>query len=327
MTPLFSIGVTTYDRWALLRETLVSISRQTFGDFEVLVGNDHVAQPLSADDLGVDDPRLRIVNHPRNLGETGNMNALLALASGRYFTWLADDDLHAPRFLEATRTALETFGAQCAFASYAFGAAFPEEAVAATPPIRMLTGREFLREYLARSLKALGCYGVFETSILRALGGMERLGQGFSPYSDNLLAIRCGLLDRIAYVDAPLVLFRAHPGSVSLTSRDVAAYTTAQEALVERALPVLTAESLRADFARNLFMLLRWCIRDFAAVVARAGGLGGGAAVRYLRFVAAAARPLRGSGLYAPTLRFAARTGARVAVDMVRSVGRGAAPA
>ena len=51
-TPFFSIGVTTYNRPELLKQTLDSISMQTFSDFEVIVGNDFIQEPLSAAALG-----------------------------------------------------------------------------------------------------------------------------------------------------------------------------------------------------------------------------------------------------------------------------------
>ena len=105
--PLFSIGVTTYDRVELLIETLSSITAQTFTDFEVIVGNDNPERTLTAEALGVDDQRIRFVNHASNLGELNNMNTLLDISRGRYFTWLADDDLYAPTFLAAVAEALE----------------------------------------------------------------------------------------------------------------------------------------------------------------------------------------------------------------------------
>ena len=93
--PLFSIGVTTYDRLELLRETLQSVLRQDCTDVEILVGNDNPARILDAVIIGTSDPRVRIINHPVNLGEMGNMNALLSEAKGHYFSWLADDGLYA----------------------------------------------------------------------------------------------------------------------------------------------------------------------------------------------------------------------------------------
>src|SRR5580765_8313389 len=108
-TPLFSIGITTYDRVEMLIETLHSVLDQTCGDFEVIIGNDNPGRRLTAEFLKIHDPRVRIVNHERNLGELGNMNELVRLGRGRYFTWLADDDLLAPRFLDAMREALTRF--------------------------------------------------------------------------------------------------------------------------------------------------------------------------------------------------------------------------
>jgi glycosyltransferase involved in cell wall biosynthesis len=299
MRPFFSIGVTTYDRLALLKETLTSISRQTFEDFEVIVGNDHAERPLSLRVIGVDDPRIRIVNHPENLGEVGNMNALLRQTEGRYFTWLADDDLYAPGFLEAIYEALRKFdGPPAAFTSYEMG----RDPTLWTPPrsgtAELLTGREFVRGYLGRTLKVLGCCGLFDTAMLKAFGGMERLGVGFSPYSDNLLAIRCGVLSQVVYLETPLIFYRAHRESISLASRDLEAYHTAQADLLGRAVRILGTESLREDFARNLSELVRWCVRDFATVAARAGRLTLGQSIAYLMAIRPYVRHLRHSPFY-----------------------------
>src|SRR5713226_4574644 len=125
--PLFSFGVTTYDRVDLLAETLSSILRQTFCDFEIIVGNDNPNRTLSAASLGIHDSRIRFVNHSRNLGELGNMNSLLGLARGRYFTWIADDDLYAPNFLHAVHAALNKFEfPPCVYTSYVIASAIPE---------------------------------------------------------------------------------------------------------------------------------------------------------------------------------------------------------
>ncbi len=327
--PLFSIGVTTYDRLALLKQTLASVAGQRFTDFEAIVGNDCVAVPLSADTVGIDDARVRIVNHPENLGEARNMNALLSMARGRYFTWLADDDLYAAGFLEAAHTALTRLDwPRAVFTGFASGAEYvgDGERVAA-PPIRRLTGREFIREYLARSLKTIGCYALFETAYLRAVGGIQQLGTGFSPYSDNLLALQCGLLDSVAYVDAPLVFFRTHAGAVSFVSPDLEAYASAQADLVARVLPILASADLRQDLDANLFMLLRWLVRDFTAVVRRAGGIDARRAIAYLRFVERSARRLRTIARYGRTLRFAAGAMARVILETRRAAPRRSARA
>jgi glycosyltransferase involved in cell wall biosynthesis len=47
VTPLFSIGVTTYMRRDLRKECLSSILQQAFRDLEIIVGNDYPEEKLS----------------------------------------------------------------------------------------------------------------------------------------------------------------------------------------------------------------------------------------------------------------------------------------
>ncbi len=260
--PYVSIGVTTFNRRELLAETLASILAQTFVDFEVIVGNDNVDEPLTQEMLGINDRRVRIVNRSVNLGEIGNMNELLAQSQGRYFTWLADDDLYMPDFLQEVRNAHEQYGpVSCVFTNYASGATCKTDRDTYAARIKPITGRDFLRDYMARKIHAIGCYGVFEAQYLRNIGGMVRLGTGFSPYSDNLLVIKAGLLAKLCYIDAPLIFFRTHPDSISYASPDIMAYVSAQEDLCREAVEIFRSEPLLADLRQNLYHLLSyWCL-------------------------------------------------------------------
>ena len=317
--PTFSIGITAFNRRTMLWECLSSILSQSEADFEVIVGNDYVPEPLSLESLGINDARVTVVNYTKNLGEVGNLAALLEMAKGRYFTWLADDDGYLPGFLDSIHAALRSFpGVNCIFTSYATGTDFPGEAVASPPPpMTLLDGRDFLRRYLSRDLKVVGCFGVFETDCLRKLGGMEQLGTGFSPYSDNLLAIKCGGLERIAYVDAPLVFFRTHNASLSWTSTDSGAYFSAQRDLCERSLTVFRTQQPSEGLARNLYLLLRWCSEDYFTVMRRSRRLKAIELLKYLVFVASYAGPL---GRYRHTMAATALSrAARVSARLLRS--------
>lgn len=268
--PLFSIGVTTYDRLELLRETLQSVLRQDCTDVEILVGNDNPARTLDAGAIGTDDPRVRIINHPVNLGEMGNMNALLAEARGRYFSWLADDDLYADGLLAAVSRAIEAFhGPACVLTAYSTEK--PGDPVGAAGPIQ-LDAADFLHRYLSRSLPVLGCYGFYARDQLLALGGMTRLSPGLSPYSDNLLALKAALL-RPVVIEQPLIFFRTHQQSLSFTSIDAAAYRVAQQALWsvfnDQLLPRVSVDDEARDAVRA--DLLAWCVKDFFGVVGRSG--------------------------------------------------------
>lgn len=269
--PLFTFGVTTYNRKEMLKECLTSIHQQTYPDFEVIVGNDFTSDVITNESLGIADSRIRIINHPHNLGEVNNMNYLLSEARGRYFSWLGDDDMLAPQCLDSISTALKQFSyPKCVFCSYNEGPEYmPEPAIVVHNSSRLMSGGAFLQQYLSRKLKLIGCYGGFETRYLREIGGIKTLGDGFSPYADNLLAIRAGVLDKVVYIDAPLFFFRTHDQSLSNTSTDLTAYTSAQRDLLSKCDEIFRHNNTYHDRSRNMFHLLMWCSSDIYAVLDR----------------------------------------------------------
>lgn len=282
--PFFSIGLTTYDRREMLIESINSILGQSFQDFEIFVGNDYTLENISSESLNISDKRITFINNPQNIGELRNMNSLLEKSHGRYFTWLADDDIYFPDFLESAYEALKKHDfPSVVFTSYMTGKSFETRKTNNGPrDVRILSGKEFLNKYLSRTLKIIGCYGLFDAGYLRGIGGMEKLGTGFSPYSDNLLAIRSGLLDRVAVMNAPLLFFRTHPDSISYASPDLSAYQSAQHALIGKSLDVFRASELRDDFHDNLLLLLTWCLKDYYSVILRSGRIRTGEWLGYL---------------------------------------------
>ncbi|QEM66791.1 glycosyltransferase family 2 protein [Geobacter sp. FeAm09] len=290
--PFVTIGVPTYNRHDLLRDTLNSILSQSFTDFEVIVGNDFTAEVLTGDMLGISDPRIRFVNHPRNLREVGNMNALLALASGRYFTWLFDDDLYEPDFL-ATACALLTksnfppaFFSSCRVLRYdkllpglqniSFLSSAKDTRTGAVQGQEMfhtmdlLTGREFLGRFIG-SLKIVSTSGLFDTAALRGIvGGVEELcDSAIGLYCEYLFLIRCGQFDRIAYTDVPFVLMRAHTGSWSESNLELDKYHEAGKELVRRCGEVLKHPGLLADYDSNLAKICKLHLVTYAYKSAR----------------------------------------------------------
>jgi glycosyltransferase involved in cell wall biosynthesis len=255
--PFVTIGVPTYNRHDLLRQTLLSILAQSFADFEVIVGNDYTAEVLTGEALGITDPRIRFVNHPRNLREVGNMNALLEMATGRYFTWLFDDDLYQPNFLQTAHDGLAHNGFPSAFFS-SFGMLREGEEFRPTAvhyhTMSVLTGREFLGRYSARRPDVASTCGLFDTDALRrTVGGVEELCvSAIGVYCEYLFLVRCSLLERIVYADAPLVLFRIHPESWSESPSELAKYIEAGKELIRRCAEVLRHPNLFADYDANL---------------------------------------------------------------------------
>jgi glycosyltransferase involved in cell wall biosynthesis len=100
-----SVLVPTFNRPALLKETLDSLTRQTMapGLFEVIVVNDG----------GTDAPEIPlglqgyVVRHPENRGLSAALNTAFACATGEYVTVSADDDLVLPHKLLGLSSALD----------------------------------------------------------------------------------------------------------------------------------------------------------------------------------------------------------------------------
>lgn len=103
-----TIGLSTYNRAAtLLPEALGSAVAQTYSNLEILISDNASTDETEAVVRRFDDPRIRYVKQPRNLGANGNFNYCLEHASGEFFLLLHDDDLLDPDMIEACVRALE----------------------------------------------------------------------------------------------------------------------------------------------------------------------------------------------------------------------------
>lgn len=101
--------VPTWRAAAFIAETLEALSAQTYSNLEVLVSDDASPDDTAAlcEAHAARDPRFRVIRQPRNLGWVGNVNALLAAATGDYLVFAFQDDLPAPTYVERCVAALE----------------------------------------------------------------------------------------------------------------------------------------------------------------------------------------------------------------------------
>ncbi|MFH0855112.1 MAG: glycosyltransferase family 2 protein [Candidatus Omnitrophota bacterium] len=301
--PLFSIGITTYNRKELLKQTLASVLSQTFPDFEVIVGNDFTGSPVSAGSLGISDPRVRFINNASNLGEAANMNSLLFLSRGRYFTWQFDDDLYDHNFLKLAHEALEFYNfPECVFTAYkSIGSGFKGFTGDLTAANRRLyRGKEFLKLYLKGKIKTMGCTGLYRCDLLKKQGGVTKLASGpIALYSEYLLLLRSGMFENIAYLDAPLVFYRSHELSWGCSNAQAQEYKDAGLNLISESLVILANPLLKDDFEVNFVSLLKLCAGDFLRKLylkdkcVKIRGL-----IRYFSLLGNKIEPLKGSNIY-----------------------------
>ena len=119
-TPLISVVVPAYNAAGTVLETIDSICRQTFIDFELIIINDGSTDGTLARLQSVTDPRLRIVTC-LNQGLAAARNRGIELAEGEFISFIDADDLWTPDKLELQLQALRgREGAALAYSWTAF---------------------------------------------------------------------------------------------------------------------------------------------------------------------------------------------------------------
>jgi|GEM_PF-1969165 len=104
--PKISLIVRTYNRPDLLREALISVSRQSFRDFETIVINDGGLKQAESVAREINPPGLRyfLAEHG---GPASALNRGLEMARGEYIGFLDDDDIIYPNHLGGLLQRLE----------------------------------------------------------------------------------------------------------------------------------------------------------------------------------------------------------------------------
>lgn len=104
--PKVSVIIPAYNVMKYLPETLETVFRQTFRDFEVVIVDDGSSDGIQDWANQVTDPRLKLICQ-QNRGATGARNTGIAHAQGDYIAFLDADDLWEPTKLAKQVTILD----------------------------------------------------------------------------------------------------------------------------------------------------------------------------------------------------------------------------
>ena len=258
--PKLTVAIPTYRGAQFLGAAIQSVLAQTFRDFELLVINDNSPDDTEAVVRRFDDPRVRYLRNPDNLGPQGNWNRCLDLARGRYFKLLPHDDLLMPTCLARQVQALDADSAQRV--ALVFSA---REVLAPDGRVLMrrgypgaaegrIDGRDVLRACVRRGTNLVGEPGavMFRKALAEQIGPFDAT----NPYVIDLdYWFRLLAHGGAYFCDEALASFRVSGGSWSVEigsgqSRDFKAFTarfadqgllpvTAMDRLVGRFTPAL----------------------------------------------------------------------------------------
>jgi glycosyltransferase involved in cell wall biosynthesis len=94
MAPQVSVIIPTYNRAALVREAVASVSAQTFRDFEILVVDDGSTDETPTILATCQD--VKVLRHRTRRGVAAARNSASAAARGQWLAFLDSDDLWVP---------------------------------------------------------------------------------------------------------------------------------------------------------------------------------------------------------------------------------------
>jgi hypothetical protein len=218
--PLFSIGIPTWQRADYLRQSLASARAQTYPQLEIIVcdnaSQDHTEQVVRE----AADPRIRYHRNATNIGPDRNFSLCLELATGRYFSWLQDDDWLCGDFVaQAVRILEENSAAGCCAAQYyGTGAQSLSGATVFAPhlPLDWVSGRSS-----EVPLDLLIPVSLFETIGMPPASAFDRLSlkrawtsadhTDFPLYAERSLLIAAAVEGPVHVIPKCLSLFRCHP--------------------------------------------------------------------------------------------------------------------
>jgi glycosyltransferase involved in cell wall biosynthesis len=205
VTTKVSVCLLTYNHQHLVAEVLNSILAQTYRNFELIISDDCSSDGTWELIQGTakEDPRVRVVRTPRNLGMAGNANFAIGVAAGEYVALLHHDDIVAPTLLEKwLEVVMGGESIAFVFNDYAIeGAA--SHASEGRGFTRYMSGQHFLQKHL---LSGWGCpvrgTALINKQNFNAIGGMN---ERFSLLADVDLWMRLAFRWNVGYVGERLM--------------------------------------------------------------------------------------------------------------------------
>lgn len=199
--PLVSVGIPVCNGEAYLSESLDTILHQTHAHLEIIISDDH-----SADNsynilkkYAQKDSRIILYRQKKQIKYRNNFNFVLEKASGDFFVWAAQDDIHNPKFIETLLKPMVADGsAQLSMCDYRNISENTSYQVY-DPPVDVDLNIENSLKYFLQTHNLSLFYGMFRTSVLKEIGGYHKDKRPFFHSSDFLTIYKTLLKGKLAF--------------------------------------------------------------------------------------------------------------------------------
>ncbi len=213
-----TVGIPTYNNQDTIFETITSLRRQTYSEWECFITDDsRSSDTFDVAREAVDhDPRFVLIKNPERLGAAGNWNSLLKRATAPLFKLLCADDLlyenalerevmaineHPSAVLVTSRRDVIDSQGRTIFKNRGFH-----------PVDELLSRSEVISTFVrsGRNLFAEPSFALYDTAALRKGGGFDGAWSYTIDFVSYLATLQWGSL---VTIDEPLGAFRISPES------------------------------------------------------------------------------------------------------------------
>ena len=261
MTPKLSVIIASYNHQDYIAQTLESLEKQTFQDFEIILVDDG-STDKTVETAGNFPSRAQIFTQ-ENHGVVAARNRGLGLAKGEYICFVDSDDVVLPGRFERQVTALD--------GDPELGLVFADALIIDSKGSRI---GKFSDVYpvvpgdVAQMLAMHYCFTPMITVMVRAevlkkTGPFEKPG----PISDYMKWIEVAHLSKVYYDPEPQGCWRRHQTSTSKNANKVKSYAKTRMAIkrILRKYPQLQAKigkKIVKRFSRSYFLTGFWLAAD-----------------------------------------------------------------
>lgn len=246
-----SVLMTAYNNAPLIGETIESVLRQTFKDFEIIIcddcSTDSTWQVIS--EYAQRYPQIKIHRNKKNIGIAANRNKLLSLSQAKYAAFHDNDDLSLPHRLETQYMFMEQHPEVLACGS--FLEYFDEQgnrSVRKYPPDDTTLRKRFFRDC------PIGTPSLFVRVKETILAG--GFGTDYKYCDDFDLYFRLADFGKLANVQETLVKYRRHSNANSIKNLKV----LEKETLVVR---YKYAKKFRMSLFDSIYNFTEWVSQYF----------------------------------------------------------------
>lgn len=213
--PLISVIIPAYNSEKTIRETIESVLKQSFSDFELIIINDGSTDSTLAiaSSIQVQDPRIKVFSYP-NAGGAVSRNRGFSHSSGEFIAFLDSDDLWTSDKLESQLKALQQ-NPQAGVAYSWLDAIDEEGKFIRGGNYRNENGYIFAKLFLVPFVES-GSNPLIRRQAFIDVGGFD---ESLPASQDYDLYLRLAALYEFVAVPSPQVLYRISSNSMSADVR------------------------------------------------------------------------------------------------------------